>query len=215
MILVPLGCLMLMLTALNNLNIGIRYLLPIYPLLYLLVAATIAHTHFLKTGMAAIVLVGIGAVTALWSHPDHLAYFNWLAGGTDNGYRVLLDSNLDWGQDLYRVKPCLDRMDSREKIGLLYFGHVDPHLYGINYTLVPPYPARAVIVVSVNFLMGFPYLATAENGQWVPIEPDHLAWLRAHQPTARLGSIWIYDLRGNAAQGERSIPSAPASSPST
>jgi len=32
--------------------------------------------------------------------PHYLAFFNELAGGPGSGHRVLVDSNLDWGQDL-------------------------------------------------------------------------------------------------------------------
>ena len=40
--------------------------------------------------------------------PHYLAYFNELAGGPANGFKELVDSNLDWGQDLKNLKLWLD-----------------------------------------------------------------------------------------------------------
>ena len=52
--------------------------------------------------LACLVLVSIGlfAGESLWRWPNYLAYFNQLAGGPSHGYRHLVDSSLDWGQDL-------------------------------------------------------------------------------------------------------------------
>ena len=50
----------------------------------------------------AAVLVAFG-IASLALHPHYLAYFNALAGGPQNGWRVAVDSNIDWGQDLARV----------------------------------------------------------------------------------------------------------------
>jgi hypothetical protein len=68
-----------------------------------------------------------------WTSPNHLAYFNLLAGGPRNGHRILLDSNLDWGQDLCRLPSALAEMNHDGPVQLPYFGHVDPRLYGIEY----------------------------------------------------------------------------------
>jgi hypothetical protein len=195
LILVPLVWLMSILTVFSRLNIGVRYLLPLYPLLYLLVAAVWARASWLRGWIAPGVVLAIGLATALWTHPNYLAYFNVLAGGSRHGHRVLIDSNLDWGQDLYRLKPALEKMGIEERIGLLYFGHVNPALYGIDYRVLPPMPVKGVVAVSVNYLMGYPYPVTTPAGEWIDIGPTHAAWLRRHEPTVRLESIWIYDLR--------------------
>ena len=141
---------------------------------------------------------GILLATALAVHPAHLAYFNPLSGGPANGQRWLLDSNLDWGQDLYRLPAALAERGVREPVKLLYFGHVDPRLYGIDSVLLPPGPAAGVIAVSVTYLMGFSYPVTAPDGGFVPVGVDHVAWLRGREPDVRLGSLWLYDLRGAA-----------------
>ena len=76
------------------------------------------------------------AVEAMWMWPDYLAYFNVLAGGPRNGYRHLVDSSLDWGQDLPGLKHWLDDHpeDSRDpkRVYLSYFGMASPDYYGIE-----------------------------------------------------------------------------------
>jgi hypothetical protein len=63
--------------------------------------------------------------------PHDLAYFNELAGGPKGGVNWLVDSNLDWGQDLKRLKSYVDR-HRIESLKLLYFGMADPAYYGIK-----------------------------------------------------------------------------------
>jgi hypothetical protein len=130
-------------------------------------------------------------------HPGYLSFFNVVAGGPSRGHEWLLDSNLDWGQDLYRVAEMSRRLDDDGSIGVLYFGHVDPALYGIQYGLVPPWPIQDVMAVSVNFLEGASYIATSPEGRMQAVKSDHLAWLRDEEPVAKLGSIWIFDTRGS------------------
>ncbi|MBM4297899.1 MAG: tetratricopeptide repeat protein [Deltaproteobacteria bacterium] len=79
-------------------------------------------------------MLGLGlwyAASSLAAYPNYLSYFNELAGGAKNGHRVLLDSNLDWGQGLKQLKRWMD--DHRVgKIQTLYFGVGYPKYYGID-----------------------------------------------------------------------------------
>jgi hypothetical protein len=134
-------------------------------------------------------------VSVVLTHPSYLSHFSCAVGGEARGHRILADSNLDWGQDLYRLKPALEELNYEGKIGLLYYGHVDPQLYNIDYQLVPAEPVEGLIAVSVNYFIGAAYLATSPDGQPVPIHRDHVRWLRKHRPIRRLGSIWIFDTR--------------------
>ena len=82
---------------------------------------------------------------ALRVSPHYLAYFNQIAGGPGNGYRCLVDSNLDWGQDLKGLKRYMDR-NGITSIKLSYFGTVNPRQYGIAYEALPsfvPLPREA------------------------------------------------------------------------
>ncbi len=84
----------------NDINIGLRYILPIYPLLCVAAGRIVARPKMGKPVLAAAVillLLHMGASLSVWPH--YLEYFNRFAGGPGNGYRYLSDSNLDWGQD--------------------------------------------------------------------------------------------------------------------
>src|SRR5438876_5097185 len=76
--------------------------------------------------------------------PDYLAYFNEIAGGPRAGYRHLVDSSLDWGQDLPGLKAWLDENTdgiAGKPIYLAYFGSADPEWYGIHATSLPRDPS--------------------------------------------------------------------------
>jgi 4-amino-4-deoxy-L-arabinose transferase-like glycosyltransferase len=181
--------------AFNRLNIGVRYLLPLFPFVFLLTAATWAHRSRWRAWLAGAVLFA-HVVIAILVFPDYLSYFNLAAGGPAGGYKVLLDSNLDWGQDLYRLPSALRELGVTGKIGLLYFGHVHPRLYGIDYQLAPSSPAEGVFAISLQYLMGGSYVATTPDWAFSVVEPSHAAWLRDYEPVAKAGSIWIFDTRG-------------------
>jgi 4-amino-4-deoxy-L-arabinose transferase-like glycosyltransferase len=51
--------------------------------------------RWLAVGLLLVWLAGSSAL----AHPHYIPYFNELAGGPENGWRWLIDSNLDWGQD--------------------------------------------------------------------------------------------------------------------
>ncbi|MBC7251817.1 MAG: phospholipid carrier-dependent glycosyltransferase, partial [Anaerolineae bacterium] len=107
----------------SHLNIGYRHLLPALPFAFVYVSQRISSKFLLadakprilnskpgtlnpKPGTLNLKQV-VGGLLAAWYlisavliYPDYLTYFNELAGGSSNGYRWLVDSNLDWGQDL-------------------------------------------------------------------------------------------------------------------
>jgi hypothetical protein len=175
---------------------GVRYMLPAFPFLLLLAGRGVDLA--LRQGrngavvVAALLVWQLGAcvVTA----PYHLAYFNELAGGTDRARRLLLDSNLDWGQDLGRLK---DYMDGRglSKICLGYFGHADPKVYGIDYTIAPAAPAPGLCAISANFLAGYPYAITYAGEKIRGVKQGSWTWFDRLTPVARVGSsIYVFDV---------------------
>lgn len=72
-------------------------------------------------------------------YPHNLAYFNELTGGADRGYKVLVDSNLDWGKDLKGLKKWMLK-NHVDLIGLSYFGTADPRYYKIPFIYLPSIP---------------------------------------------------------------------------
>jgi 4-amino-4-deoxy-L-arabinose transferase-like glycosyltransferase len=183
----------------NHINIGLRHILPIYPFIFIFVSK-VANLNFSRRELASALLVLWYIISSLSLHPHYLAYFNEIAGGPDNGYRYLVDSNLDWGQDMEGLKKYMDR-NNIEKVYLSYFGSADPEYYGISYTYLPggwsslgltdDYvyfcgPLEGILAVGATELMG-PYL-----------EPhDCYSWLLEHKPVGKVGySIFIYNITG-------------------
>jgi hypothetical protein len=113
-------------------NLGIRYLIPCFPLLFIFVsriAAVAGRSKLLKTALVSL-LLWHGAEYALIA-PDHLSYFNQIAGGFENGVRWLDDSNVDWGQGLIQLRDYLEANGIRN-YRLFYFGMGDPKYYGVT-----------------------------------------------------------------------------------
>jgi hypothetical protein len=133
--LLPAAAFLVMFSFFSNKQLGLRMILPTAPLLFLWVAVTLSRARWQRwVGWAVAGLLAWFVGESLRIHPDYLAYFNQFAGGPANGYRVALDSNLDWGQDLPKLKQFMDENEI-ESIGLLYFGRVDPEIYGIRYSV--------------------------------------------------------------------------------
>ena len=169
-------------TFVNRWDIGVRHLLPVYALLPVGVAAQVA-TRARVVRIAGWILCGWMTIVALCAHPFYIEYFNEFAGGSKNGYRYLLDSNLDWGQDVKRLERYLHQ-HGIQHVYLDYFGAqraVD--YYGISNTRVSSKEARqirdGILVVSAMKLM---------RPEW--------NWLRQQQqPVDRVGyTLFIYQL---------------------
>ncbi len=163
-----------------SLNIGVRHMLAVYPFFAILGAGALASGRRWLTA-AALVLAAWHGWESVRAHPDYLAYFNQIARGREE--KFLLDSNLDWGQDLAR----LGRFAREKRIDamhLRYFGTSSPAKMGVPAR--EPWsgrPQSGWVAVSVNYLYG---LAN---------DPAEFDWLRARQPDARVGkSIWVYRL---------------------
>jgi len=115
----------------SHVDLGIRHLLPVYPFLYVL-CGILAGRFFIAAAAAALsCLVVFAPFEPMWGR--HVSYFNELAGGPTRGWKILSDSNVDWGQDLPRLRDWLAAHGAAGKtINLVYFGTADPHYYGIN-----------------------------------------------------------------------------------
>ena len=130
----------------SPLNIGIRHVLPTFPLLYILAACAwrrwvtqinfqslgdVARSFFASSAKYIFLLVLVVWLTfeTLLTAPYFLSYFNEFAGGTWNGYRYITDSNYDWGQDLLRLQSFVAAHPEIDKIAVDYFGGGNPSYY--------------------------------------------------------------------------------------
>ena len=166
----------------GNRDLGVRYVLP---LVILAVVATVAWTSDWLRGRRLRFAIGfsavaVQAVTFLAIAPHHLAYFNGLAGGPSFGYTRLVDSNLDWGQDLGRLKAWIDATPETE-IGIAYFGTAPLASYGITTVNWRSLVHARTQGPAASFVLSATYL------QGVFLCGDPFAAFRTLEPSARIG----------------------------
>ena len=187
---------LLLLTAISvgSVKIGLRHVLPIFPFIFVFIG------RLLESGIkrrlfsiAALCLTVWYLLSSIGIYPHYLAYFNEYVGGLANGYKYLVDSNLDWGQDLRGLK---EYMESKNigKVKLAYFGIADPQYHSISYEPISDQDlldleegrfTRGVFAVSATFLQGL----------YLPYERDRYQWFRNRLPTAQIGySIFVYEV---------------------
>jgi 4-amino-4-deoxy-L-arabinose transferase-like glycosyltransferase len=190
-------------------NIGVRHVLQIYPLLAIYVGpglTSLWRSARPRAGRAA--AVGVGAwqlAIPFAAAPDYLPWFNVLAG--PHPENVLLDSDLDWGQDLLRLERVLAERGV-QRMSIAYFGPSDlcRHHLPAGRWLRPYERVTGTVVVSEMYLKGVvgPYYRDGnycDRTQFTPEAPpdyNQFAWLSAYTPVARVGaSILVYEIPGD------------------
>ncbi len=181
-VLLAAGCFILVMSLATDINLGVRYVLPGLPFLLAIAAeAAEAGIRPVRWLVAACLLWNAGAVARI--HPHHLAYFNELAGGPAHGHAILIDSNIDWGQDLYELAEWLKQHRPGQTVRLAYFGNVDPAILdelglGFRYVLAPPRSPDdlTLLVVDRNsplrqFLIRWSAAHGTELQQWLAANP--------------------------------------------
>jgi Dolichyl-phosphate-mannose-protein mannosyltransferase len=177
----------------SHIDLGVRHLLPFYPFFFIALAAgffALVKSRPPWTGPLLIFVCVLLAAESLSAFPDYLSFFNLVSGGTWRGPHYLLDSNIDWGEDLKKLKSHINTHPAPQYC-LEYFGTAEPSYYGIEHT---GYVARTnqpgerrdmdcMVAISATVLYDL-YEA-----------PGSFTWLRARKPVGRVGGIWIFDVR--------------------
>jgi hypothetical protein len=181
-------------SLLSTVNIGYRHLLPLLPLLYVWIsslAVPIWERRYDLLPLALAALLGWHVAGTVSVAPDYLAYFNVLAGGPSGGYRHLVDSNLDWGQNLWQLRDWME-MNEVEHIYYAHYTPARPSVYGIAADFLPPDP-RAVAFAPFDPEPGvYAIGATVLQGPYAP-DVNTYAWFRTHEPVDRLGyALFVY-----------------------
>lgn len=203
-------------SMLGNLNIGVRHILPTLPFLYLILAGIISRWIHGSTSFRGLhplqmistliytvakqwLKVAVVVVLLLWYvfsslsvFPHSLAYFNEIAGGPDNGYTYVVDSNLDWGQDLQGLARYVEK-NNIAHIKVDYFGGGSPAYYlSDRYEHLDarnPDQRNGWIAVSATLLQG----GRGEATKGFDESTQHYAWLNDYTPVAKIGySIFVY-----------------------
>jgi len=209
----PALAVLVLVSSQTGFNHHLRYMLPIFPFLILgasRLGCFLSLQHW-KSGLLVLALTLWSVVSTLTIRPHYLSYFNEVAGGPDNGHNHLLDSNIDWGQDLLFLKAWLDEHPEARPLGLAAFNTIDPRILGLQFTLPPPGPTRGAdfseldssqlgprpgyYALDVNFVRGFPYSAADGRGQFRYINLHEYEYFQHFQPIAKAGySIFIYHI---------------------
>jgi hypothetical protein len=185
--------LLCVLSFMNRLNVGVRYLLPAYPFLCLFIAPLWQAREGRGIRLALALLLVLQLTTVLRVAPFYTSYFNGLAGGPANGYRHLIDSNIDWGQDLIHLRRYMAD-HGIDRVQLAYFGHGLPEQYGVSYDPLTLPPRPGYLAISVSLLQGHPYLLTYTDPPRLA-EAGAYRSLQGLRPVGRAGySMLIYKI---------------------
>ena len=188
----------------SRINIGVRHVLQLYPLLAIYAGlGAVELWRATRARRAAVIALGAWLLaTPVLAAPDYMAWFNVLAGRHPEN--VLLDSDLDWGQDLLRLERVLAERGVRE-FSVAYFGPSDlcrhrlppgrwlrPHERATGFIAISEMYRKGVIG---NFYRDGNYCDRAQRVPQAPPDPGQYAWLDAYTPIARVGtSILLYDI---------------------
>lgn len=195
----------------NNENFGIRHLLPVYPFVAVFSARVVPvlgrNKLLLFAALLPLLLWLVLAVAGI--HPNHFSYFNELAGGSANGYKLMV-SNSDQGQGIVALKHYMDDNDIGS-VKLSYFGSIDPAFYGVNYSYLPslfwqpwnPVHARSKAALPGNYSEDCRPVSGIVAVSVTNLEGVHLlnrscfAWLGQYEPVDVVAySIFVYNLTG-------------------
>jgi hypothetical protein len=175
----------------SAINIGMRHILPVYPFLYLTLAVLLTRANGWRwAGVAAVAVAALQIAECASIYPDYLAFFNAISGGPGNGPHYLVDSNIDWGQDVKKLREWL-RAHGTNTARIWYFGNAQMDDYGIRADGFPdPLDEKGW-----NAIDGYAVSSvTVLEGVYVPL--NQVAPLRLRDPIAKIGwSMYVYDFR--------------------
>jgi hypothetical protein len=183
-------------TSLSRYTLGLRFVLVVFPLLYV-AAGRLAAGLFdgarpewpRRVLCACAILACLLEQAVVYPYPR--AYVNRVFVRRP-AYEALADTDLDWGEGLIALRRFIDAR-RLGPVALSYHGSAQPRLFGISTTfyenpslgVVPPgpRPRRGLFFISSTNLSGL-YFSN-----------DPYAWLRRHEPLALVGgTIYLYDL---------------------
>ena len=171
----------------SHINIGIRHVLVLYPFMAFGAAYLVVRTWRVLRAAAVrpLAIAGSGLLVAflgwqvltLWTaNPDYMPYFNEAVAHPE---QVLVDSDLDWGQDLQRLEERA-AVIKIPKLNLAYLGTPD-----LTRERLPPY----VIMTPGKPVTGWIAISALVKAHY----PKGYAWLNAYQPLETIGkTIQLY-----------------------
>jgi hypothetical protein len=150
----------------TGMNHHFRYVFPVLPVLYLIAggSACLPCRWPMMMSLAAVIC---GSLSIF---PHSLSYFNLIAGGPGQGHAVLVDSNIDWGQDLIHVRRWVNAHPQAQPVTLAWAASYPSRAIGLELPRTPPgRPQPGWHLISVHLLHD-PSGAYAEYEKLVPID---------------------------------------------
>ena len=178
----------------SHINLGVRHLSVIYPFIFIAIG-TLALLQLQRwQRWWQVVLFSLLAVyvsMSLYTYPRYISYFSELVGGSHQGYKYLLDSNLDWSQSFYYLRDFLrQRGWQHETIFLATLTTSDPRTYDISWQSFPPEAKNAASLSQLPpgiYVLAASYSLTGDTS---------LQWLLDQYPREQVGdAFFVYDLR--------------------
>jgi hypothetical protein len=205
-LLIPAAVLFL-LSSLSHFHIGHRHILPVYPFVFVFAAGVASDLMRKRRFIPAACLGAYFAVTSIASRPNYLSYFNELIGGSKNGYKYLVDSSLDWGQDLKGLEAYVSDNKVSDVV-LSYYGACTPESISFNFQDLFSFsvwgkkdhlnsgdPSKEILAISATNLQGL-YLGK--------IGTDVFYWLKDKKTEQVIGdTIFVYDITRDVEAHER------------
>jgi Dolichyl-phosphate-mannose-protein mannosyltransferase len=184
----------LLVALFSHINIGVRHVLPAYAGFALL--AAVGVVRLLRTARSvqwASAAVGILVVwfagASILCHPDYLPYFNEFAG--DHPENIVVDSDLDWGQDMKRLAKRLNQARADSVAMLPFLRELPQGAFGL-----PPMQTR---IDALNPFPGWNAVSLTilkENRLGLGRHPEYSPWPdRVPVPGERIGKgilLWYF-----------------------
>ena len=171
-------------------QVGVRYILPVFPLVFVWVSRIVPKFLTARSGTAVLIaLMAWHTWSAISAFPNYIPYFNEMAGGPRGGPALLDDSNIDWGQGLKQAAEYV-RQRRLENLNILFFnpfGGPGSEYYGLPKNLREAEVADRMLVrkpAPGTYIISSHYVARMSH-----LNP---AW-KVYKPIDRIGeSLWVY-----------------------
>ncbi len=196
MLAVPSLTVLMLVSIQTGFNHHMRYVLLIFPFSFIWMGQS--ALWFAEKKKIAAVVTAFSLVWAIGSslmiYPHSLSYFNEAIGGPMEGHNHLINSNIDWGQDLLYLKEWIEKHPEVQPLNICYYGEYAPTHIGMNYPLPPVnekqdpnfQPPPGWYAISVNYLKGYGWRQPK----------DGFIYFQNYEPIATAGfSIYIYHIK--------------------
>jgi 4-amino-4-deoxy-L-arabinose transferase-like glycosyltransferase len=176
----------ILVATMSHINLGVRHVLVAYPFFAMLaaLAAVELYRRFQNSRKivlsTVVLLLGWQFVSCMRSAPDFLTYF--IEPAASRGGYIAIDSDYDWGQDLFRLRDKLKELHASD-VAIAYSGSVDMNSYGLpEWRRLPDnnQPVKGWVVVSETMLRA---------------NPGQYGWVTQYEPVADAGkTLHIYHI---------------------